>query len=168
MRSLQKEGRIIFYITVIPVFLGFLSGCSSSNSSTESGTCHFSSGAYEYGLHMSLDLDPATFEDGSEQRSFWGSTYITVDGDSFSFRGGENDAWEIEGSCLDGQDDPVNITLHNDCSSDYITSASSNMIDAASDGAEDGLHVIETYIIHWTCGRETSVIAQERWDLFLQ
>jgi hypothetical protein len=117
---------------------------------------------------MNLHHDPATFADGSEEKSFWGSTYITVDGNTFSFRGGENNAWEVEGTCLDGWDHFVNITLHNDCGSDYITTASSIMVDTSQHGTQNGLHVIQAYLIRWTCGRGSAMVAQERWDLFLQ
>ena len=164
--SNMRKGLLL--ITPIMMLLGTISGCQSSNNSTESGKCTFSSGTYQYGLHMNLLHDPATFADGTEEKSFWGSTYITVDGNGFSFRGGEQNAWEVEGTCLNGWNHPVKITLHNACGSDYLTTASSMMIDTSKDKTENGLHVIEAYFIQWTCGGDAEMIAQERWDLFLR
>ena len=166
MRFLQKKTYTTFYMVMILGLVGLLNGCTSSDNSTEPGKCTFTSGTYKYGLHMNLHHDPATFADGSEEKSFWGSTYITVNGNTFSFRGGEKNAWEVEGTCRDGWDHSVNITLHNACGSDYITTASSIMTDASQHGSQSGLHVIQAYLIRWTCGWDTAMVAQERWDLF--
>jgi hypothetical protein len=117
---------------------------------------------------MSLEHDPAVFPDGSETRTYAGSTLITVAEDAFSFRGGENQSWEVTGTCNESGKYPVKITLHNDCQGDYVTTASSRMIDTSADNTTNGLHVIESYLIRWTCGGDLTIIAQERWDIFIQ
>ena len=158
---------------MLPIFLiigllGVLSGCGSSDSPTDSKQCPFSSGTYDYQVHISLENDPATFPDGSETKTYAGSMFITVDEDTFSFRGGENQSWEVTGTCHESGKYPVKITLHNACASDYLTTASSRMIDASVDNATNGLHVIEAYLIKWSCGGDPTFIAQERWDIFIQ
>lgn len=156
-------------IFLIIGLLGVLSGCGSSSSPVDSQQCRFSSGTYDYQLHMNLEQDPATFPDGTEAKTYAGRTFITVNQDTFSFRGGENQSWEVTGTCLETGRHPVEITLHNNCgASDYLTTASSTMIDTSADNTGNGLHVIESYLIRWTCGGEPSFIAQERWDIFIQ
>ena len=167
MRFLKSHFRGLCIFLILGL-LGVLSGCPLSNSSTEPQKCPFSSGTYEYQLHMNLNNDPATFPDGTEDRTYTGSTFITVDGNTFSFRGGENQSWEVMGICSESGKHPVDITLHNNCGSDYLTTASSTMIDTSADNTPNGLHVIEAYLIRWSCGGEPTFIVQERWDIFIR
>jgi hypothetical protein len=167
MKLLQNDYRKLSIFLIIGL-LGVLNGCGSSSSPVDSQQCQFSSGTYDYQLHTNLENDPAAFPDGTESQTYAGRMFITVNGDTFSFRGGENQAWEVTGTCRESGRHPVEITLHNDCASDYLTTASSIMIDTSADNTENGLHVIEAYLITWSCGGDPTFIAQERWDIFIQ